>query len=72
MLIGARVIQGIGGGGLIILANICISDLFSMRYDSQSKNVHRLTMLIIARERGKFFGMIGGVWGVASAVGYES
>lgn len=31
MLIAGRVIQGIGGGGLIILANICISDLFSMR-----------------------------------------
>lgn len=31
MLIGARVIQGIGGGGLIILVYVCISDLFSMR-----------------------------------------
>ncbi|KAI9751451.1 MAG: hypothetical protein M4579_006061 [Chaenotheca gracillima] len=31
MLIIGRVIQGIGGGGLIILVNICISDLFSMR-----------------------------------------
>ena len=31
MLIGARVIQGIGGGGTIVLPNICISDLFSMR-----------------------------------------
>lgn len=31
MLIGARVIQGIGGGGLIILVNVCIGDLFSMR-----------------------------------------
>jgi MFS family permease len=31
MLIVARAIQGIGGGGIIILANICISDLFSMR-----------------------------------------
>jgi MFS family permease len=31
MLIAARAIQGIGGGGLIILVNICISDLFSMR-----------------------------------------
>ncbi|KAL6715817.1 hypothetical protein ACLMJK_006778 [Lecanora helva] len=51
MLLAGRVIQGIGGGGLIILANICISDLFSMR------------------ERGKYFGMIGGVWGLASAVG---
>lgn len=31
MLIGARAIQGIGGGGLIVLPNICVSDLFSMR-----------------------------------------
>lgn len=31
MLLTGRAIQGIGGGGLIILANICISDLFSMR-----------------------------------------
>lgn len=31
MLVGARVIQGLGGGGLIILVSIAISDLFSMR-----------------------------------------
>lgn len=31
MLIGGRVVQGVGGGGLIILVNIVISDLFSMR-----------------------------------------
>ncbi|KAI9647983.1 hypothetical protein NHQ30_002606 [Ciborinia camelliae] len=31
MLIVARAVQGVGGGGLIILVNICISDLFSMR-----------------------------------------
>lgn len=31
MLLAGRVIQGVGGGGLLILANICISDLFSMR-----------------------------------------
>ncbi|KAK5140830.1 hypothetical protein LTR04_002833 [Oleoguttula sp. CCFEE 6159] len=31
MLITARAIQGIGGGGLVVLVNICISDLFSMR-----------------------------------------
>jgi len=31
MLIAARAIQGIGGGGLIILVNIIIGDLFSLR-----------------------------------------
>lgn len=31
MLILGRAIQGIGGGGLVILVNICIADLFSMR-----------------------------------------
>ncbi|KAG0652184.1 efflux pump dotC [Hyphodiscus hymeniophilus] len=51
MLITARAIQGIGGGGLIILVNISISDLFSMR------------------NRGKYFGMVGGVWALASALG---
>lgn len=35
MLIAARAVQGIGGGGLIILVNICISDLFSMRNRGQ-------------------------------------
>jgi len=51
MLIGGRVVQGIGGGGLIILVNICISDIFSMR------------------ERGKYFGMVGATWAIASAIG---
>lgn len=51
MLIAARAIQGIGGGGLVTLVNICISDLFSMR------------------NRGAYFGIIGGVWACASAIG---
>ncbi|KAK1984987.1 multidrug resistance protein fnx1 [Colletotrichum cereale] len=51
MLIGARAIQGVGGGGIIVLVNICISDLFSMR------------------QRGVYFGVLGMVWAVASAVG---
>ncbi len=42
MLIASRAIQGIGGGGLIILANICISDLFSMRYEDSQHVVTRL------------------------------
>ncbi|ROV94274.1 hypothetical protein VMCG_08639 [Cytospora schulzeri] len=31
MLIFGRAVQGIGGGGIMTLCNICISDLFSMR-----------------------------------------
>ncbi|KFY16284.1 hypothetical protein V492_01460 [Pseudogymnoascus sp. VKM F-4246] len=31
MLIAGRTVQGLGGGGLLTLVNICISDLFSMR-----------------------------------------
>lgn len=51
MLIGGRVIQGMGGGGLIVLVNIAISDLFAMR------------------DRGAYFGIIGGVWALASSLG---
>lgn len=31
MIIGGRAVQGVGGGGIIVLANICVSDLFSAR-----------------------------------------
>lgn len=31
MLIAARAIQGVGGGGAVVLPNICVSDLFSIR-----------------------------------------
>ncbi|KAK3708442.1 hypothetical protein LTR37_011538 [Vermiconidia calcicola] len=51
MLIAARAIQGIGGGGLIILVNIVIGDMFSLR------------------SRGAFYGIIGGVWAIASSIG---
>lgn len=51
MLIAARAVQGIGGGGLIILVNIVIGDLFPLRI------------------RGAFYGVIGGVWAIASSCG---
>jgi fucose permease len=31
MLITSRAVQGIGGGGIVVLVNICVSDLFSPR-----------------------------------------
>ncbi|KAF1808913.1 hypothetical protein P152DRAFT_461963 [Eremomyces bilateralis CBS 781.70] len=51
MLITARGIQGVGGGGLLVLVNIVISDLFSLR------------------SRGAYYGIIGGVWAIASTLG---
>jgi hypothetical protein len=32
MIVAGRAIQGVGGGGIIIMANISVTDLFSMRY----------------------------------------
>jgi MFS family permease len=37
MLIAGRAIQGTAGGGLILLANICVSDLFDMRFVSLTR-----------------------------------
>ncbi|KAM6509569.1 hypothetical protein FALCPG4_017221 [Fusarium falciforme] len=50
MLIVGRAVQGIGGGGVNTLVNICIGDLFSVR------------------ERGFYYGLVGAVWGVSSAL----
>jgi len=51
MLIGSRAVQGAGGGGIIVLVNIAIGDLFSLR------------------TRGVYYGLMGLVWALASAVG---
>ncbi|KAI9370387.1 major facilitator superfamily domain-containing protein [Aspergillus egyptiacus] len=50
MLIG-RTIQGVGGGGIILMSDIIITDLVPMRL------------------RGKYFGIIGGVWALGSVSG---
>ena len=50
-LIAARVIQGLGGGGLIILSQTVIADI------------------VPVRERGKYMGVMGGVFALSSVVG---
>lgn len=50
-LIAGRTVQGLGGGGLIILSQAVIADL------------------VPARERGKYMGIMGGVFAFASIAG---
>jgi MFS family permease len=68
MLIGGRSVQGIGGGGLLSLVNICVADLFSQRYVYETYgSIDNLSNF--NRARGTYYGWVGGTWAVAGALG---
>ncbi|KAK1561412.1 major facilitator superfamily transporter [Colletotrichum navitas] len=58
MLIVGRAVQGVGGGGILILVNICISDLFSMRRKGQFLGINGLVWALA----GGFGPVLGGVF----------
>lgn len=51
VLIGSRAVQGLGGGGLIVLSQAAIADV------------------VPARERGRYMGIMGAVFGLSSVAG---
>lgn len=69
-LVAGRSVQGAGAGGMIILTNICISDLFSMRYVVQLSGIlFSISLICFSRDRGLYLGLTGVVWSLASGVG---
>lgn len=50
MLVG-RTIQGVGGGGMVLISDVIVTDLVPMR------------------QRGIYYGMVGGMWVVGMSLG---
>jgi MFS family permease len=70
MLIASRVIQGIGGGGIMGLVNIIITDLTSLRYSPFfSFLVLVLERSLTCSDRAKWTSLIGATWAIAAASG---
>jgi MFS family permease len=63
MLIGSRVVQGLGGGGIMGLVNIIMTDITSLRYVPAPGSQPNFS------DRGKWTAWIGATWAVAAACG---
>ena len=68
MVIIGRALQGTASGGMVQLAMIIISDIFTIRYASLVRILANL-MLMMIRQRSLYFGLLEVVWTVAGGVG---
>jgi MFS family permease len=54
MLIAGRALQGAAGGGLIMMVNVVISDIFSMRYDPPPVSISAIRLTISPADARSF------------------
>ena len=69
MMLAGRALQGIGGGGIVVLTNISVSDLFSVRLVLLSSKGLSRAMLTRCRQRPMYYGLFGAIWAIAGALG---
>jgi MFS family permease len=47
MLVAGRAVQGLGGGGVVVLVHVCVADMFTIRYVTRSCLVLHLRLMWI-------------------------